>query len=250
MKSENRIGATRRSTIARGVAVVIGLVLAMHFIAIALWVGPDNVIVDGSSRLLRAYISPIFHQGWRLFAPNPIDGNTTMLVRARLVDPSTGRLLTSAWVDVTRVDWSQGVLHHPAPARSALITSDLHGLLSERHSYLSQDQVGICEKDYAGSGWKKLRKDLETQERANSNAIEGYLRADQAAAAYATQYSYTRWGRNVRAVQFQLKYTPVLPRLRPDEEVRPESTSFGWRPTLTFPGQSQELFAETVRRYG
>ncbi len=195
-------------------------------------------------------MQPFFQQDWSMFAPNPVQGDIALLLRARWTDRSTGELRTSDWVDVTRREWS-GILQNPLHPRSDLDIASLSRILSEDRDNLTDNQVSICERDYSRSGWNQLLADLNAQTGADRDWLESYVGDERVAAAFATQYAYALWRADVEAVQIQLKYTPV-PNFedRTDRDAQPGSvfTYFGWRPTVVIDGQSEKYFAETVLR--
>ena len=238
----------RRSAWARGAAVVLALVLSFHFAATALWVSPAAPLNDALAPVLNPYMQPFFQQSWSLFAPNPVQGDYTFLLRARWTDRSTGQLRTSDWVDVTTREWS-GILHNPLHPRSDMYSDELSGILSDDQDNLIDDQASIVERDYSHSGWGQLLADLSAQKGADPDLLEPYVRHERVAAAFATQYAYALWGPDVEAVQIRLKYTAV-PNFedRADKDAQPQSvfTYYGWRPTVVFDGQSQKYFAEAV----
>jgi hypothetical protein len=239
----------RRSAWVRGAAIILALALSFHFAATALWVSPAAPLYDALAPVLTPYMQPFFQQGWSLFAPNPYQGDHTFLLRARLTDRSTGQLRTSDWVDVTRREWS-GILHNPLHPRSDLYTDGLYSILNDDRDNLIDKQASICERDYSHSGWDQLLADLSAQKGADPDWLESYVRHERVAAAFATQYAYALWGPDVEAVQIRIGYTPV-PNFedRAGQDAQPTSvfTSFGWRPTVVFDGQSQKYFAEAVQ---
>jgi Family of unknown function (DUF5819) len=226
---------------------VLALVLSFHFAATALWVSPAAPLYHALAPVLNPYMQPFFRQGWSIFAPNPIQGDSTLLLRARWTDRSTGGLRTSGWVDVTRREWS-GILHNPLHPRSDLDTYGLYQILNEDRDNLTDNQASICERDYSHSGWDQLRADLSAQRGADRDWLESYVRHERVAAAFATQYAYAWWGPDVEAVQIRLMYTPVPGFEGRAGDAQPKSGfTYGWRPTVVFDGQSQRYFAETVR---
>lgn len=248
---ETQIGRTdaSRSAWVRGAAVVLALVLSFHFAATALWVAPVGPLSQALAPVLNAYMQPVFQQGWSLFAPNPVNGDSELFLRARWTDRSTGEIRTSDWVDVTRPEWSD-ILHNPFHPRSDLVTDGLIDLLSTDRDNLTDNQVRICEQDYSHSGWDQLLANLNAQRGADRDWLESYVRHERVAAAFATQYAYAWWGPDVEAVQIRLKYTPVPDFAdRAGAGAQPESsfTDFGWRPAVALDGQSQKYFAETAR---
>jgi hypothetical protein len=227
---------------------VLALVLSFHFTATALWVAPAAPLHDAMAPVLNPYMQPFFRQSWSIFAPNPVHGDYTFLIRARWTDRSTGQLRTSDWVDVTKREWS-GILHNPLHPRSDMYTDELSRTLNRDQDNLIDNQGSIVAQDYSHSGWGRLLADLSAQKGADPDLLESYVRHERMAAAFATQYAYALWGPTVEAIQIRLKYTPVPDfEYRADKDAQPQSffTYYGWRPTVVFAGQSQKYFAEVV----
>jgi Family of unknown function (DUF5819) len=246
---EKQAGKTvGRSAWVRGAAILLALVLSFHFAATALWVSPAAPLGKALAPVLNPYMQPFFQQGWSLFAPNPYQGDFTLLLRARWTDRSTGELRTTDWVDISRREES-GILHNPLHSRSDMVTYGLYQALIADRDNLTNYQASICERDYSHSGWDQLLADLSAQKRADRDWLESYVRHERVAAAFATQYAYALWGPDVEAVQIRLKYTPV-PTFedRAGRDAQPKSvfTYYGWRPTVVFDGQSQKYFAAAV----
>ncbi|WP_205857671.1 DUF5819 family protein, partial [Phytoactinopolyspora endophytica] len=68
--------------IARGLAFFLVGLLSMHFAFTFLWNAPSNAIKDAVGDEMRGYMRPYFHQNWSLFAPNPVNAEDELLVRA------------------------------------------------------------------------------------------------------------------------------------------------------------------------
>jgi hypothetical protein len=233
----------------RGAAAVLALVLSFHFVATALWVSPAVPAYGALAPVLNPYMQPFFRQGWSLFAPNPWDGDYTLLVRARWAGRPAGQLRTSDWVDVTTREWN-GISHNPFHPRSDQYTEGLSQILSDDRDDLTDNQASIVQRDYSRAGWDRLLADLSAQKGADPGWLKSYVRHERVAAAYATQYAYALWGPDIEAVQIRLKFTPVPGFAdRASKAAQPESsfTYYGWRPTVVFAGQSQKYFAEVVR---
>lgn len=79
------------------------LFTAWHVFAWFLWIAPVSPlreVVPG--KLLTQYMIPFFGQSWSVFAPEPINGDNRMLVRA--VVRENGADKTTEWVNVTDVE--------------------------------------------------------------------------------------------------------------------------------------------------
>jgi Family of unknown function (DUF5819) len=70
----------------------------MHFSIIGINLMPDNPIKHQYNRDITNYMNPYFSQIWTLFAPNPISGNTTILLQFNTF--TKGKADTSKWVDI------------------------------------------------------------------------------------------------------------------------------------------------------
>ncbi|MFJ3513285.1 MULTISPECIES: DUF5819 family protein [unclassified Streptomyces] len=79
---------------------VIPLVLAFHFGMTALHEMPFNPLKEKYGEEVNAYMLPHFGQDWHLFAPDPVDRDKGVLVRAQKRQPD-GSTVTTEWVDVT-----------------------------------------------------------------------------------------------------------------------------------------------------
>ena len=248
-KQPSSVNSTRSDWV-RAAAVTLALVLSFHFAATALWVSPAAPLYDALASVLNPYMKPFFQQGWSLFAPNPYQGDHTFLFRARWIDRSTGQVRTSEWVNVTKREWN-GVLHNVLHPRSDMLTEGLYDTLADDQDNLIGNQPSICQRDYSRAGWGRLLADLSAQQGADPDWLESYVRHEQVAAAFATQYAYARWGPGVQAVQIRL-IDQLLPdfvdRADKDAQPEPEYIYYGWRPTVVFDGQSQKYFAEAVLR--
>ncbi|NEE00930.1 DUF5819 family protein [Phytoactinopolyspora halotolerans] len=238
--------------IARGVAFFLVGLLCMHFALTFLWNAPSNPIKDAVGDEMRGYMRPMFIQNWSLFAPNPVNAEDELLVRARYNDPSTGGERTTEWISATEAEWTL-VTHNPAPSRASRLSSNLHRRLDSAWDDLSNEQQEIMTSDYTDmENWKPLADDLiSAQGGETSSRVANMVRADRVATGYATQVARALWGGEIVAVQFQLRRTPV-PRWDVRNEPEPEEPSrsyhdFGWRPVLVNEGQDDEAFANTMR---
>lgn len=241
--------------IAKGVAFfVVGLVV-LHFAMTFLWNAPQNPVKDSIGGQVSGYMRPFFEQNWSLFAPNPVNAEDELLVRAQVVDSETGQTRTTDWANPTQLEWRL-VLHNPAPSRASRLTSNLHRRVNTAWRRLNDRQKKIVAGDYEFmSDWGPLAEDLiAAQDGQTSAVVAGIVRADRVATGYATQYARATWGDGIRAVQFQLRRTPV-PRWDVRKEPVPDEPSFiardfGWRPVLVNDGQEESLFKSALEGFG
>lgn len=91
---------------------------AWHALAAFLFVAPSNTIMKDHGPAIRGYIYPEFEQNWKLFAPNPLQRNVAVEVRAEITDPADGSTETTEWLDLTAIDIAN-IRHHPLPSHTA-----------------------------------------------------------------------------------------------------------------------------------
>ena len=91
------------------------------------------------------YLRPFFGQSWRLFAPNPVDDDKTLLVQGAYVDDD-GELQTTA---MDQLDGGRAGRHRAPPGRRArrYITTKFYPSLDEEFQELeSQEQKTLSER--------------------------------------------------------------------------------------------------------
>ncbi|MFI9626800.1 DUF5819 family protein [Streptomyces sp. NPDC052042] len=82
---------------------VIGLVACAHLAMVFLHVAPSNTLTKQHGEAVDDWIYPEFEQNWKLFAPNPLQQNVAVHVRAE-VSGADGRQHTTAWTNLTGED--------------------------------------------------------------------------------------------------------------------------------------------------
>lgn len=90
------------------VVAAIGLALAgvfacVHLAMVFLHVAPANTMTKSHGEAVRWWTFPEFEQNWRLFAPNPLQQNVSVEVRAEYL-AADGQRKTTEWVDMTAQD--------------------------------------------------------------------------------------------------------------------------------------------------
>nr|WP_244175039.1 DUF5819 family protein [Streptomyces misionensis] len=81
------------------VAVGVGVHLLMVFLSVA----PPNAVSKQHGKAVEAWVFPEFEQNWKLFAPNPLQQNIAVQVRAE-VRTKDGSLITTGWTDLSAQD--------------------------------------------------------------------------------------------------------------------------------------------------
>ncbi|MGY5130998.1 DUF5819 family protein [Streptomyces nigrescens] len=99
-------------TAACAVAVVVAVHVAMMFLHVA----PSNTLSKQQGALISDYVYPEYEQNWKLFAPNPLQQNTHVQVRAQL-RTEDGAVRTTGWTDLTARD-GRAILHNPLPSHT------------------------------------------------------------------------------------------------------------------------------------
>ncbi|MYT32892.1 MULTISPECIES: DUF5819 family protein [unclassified Streptomyces] len=164
---------------ASGIAVAVLIHLAMMFLHVA----PSNTLSKQQGGLISDYVYPEYEQNWKLFAPNPLQQNTDVQVRAQLrAQDSTVR--TTGWTDLTARD-GQGILHNPLP------------------SHTQQNQLR--------RGWELLSNSLDAQNRPTGERGESFARYIRRIVMLRMSGEWTRGGNRIEQIQVRSQTTPVLP---------------------------------------
>lgn len=72
--------------------------LTVHFAIVGLHLMPDNPIKHRYEAEIRHYVFPYFGQSWKLFAPNPVNSNLSILIQFQ--DYKNGKATPSQWLDI------------------------------------------------------------------------------------------------------------------------------------------------------
>lgn len=94
------------------VTVAVTIHLAMMFLHVA----PSNTLSKQQGALISDYVYPEYEQNWKLFAPNPLQQNIAVQVRAQL-RTGDGAARTTGWTDLTSRD-GRAILHNPLPSHT------------------------------------------------------------------------------------------------------------------------------------
>ncbi|MEU5508253.1 DUF5819 family protein [Streptomyces fungicidicus] len=89
-----------------GAAVALAVVAAgvcVHLGMTFLHVAPANTVSKEHSERIEDWIYPEFEQNWKLFAPNPLQQNIAVQVRAEILT-ADGRTRTTGWYDLSAED--------------------------------------------------------------------------------------------------------------------------------------------------
>ncbi|MFF4555189.1 DUF5819 family protein [Streptomyces sp. NPDC001422] len=143
---------------------VVAVASCVHLGMVFLHVAPSNTVTKQHGRVIDEWIYPEFEQNWKLFAPNPLQQNIGVQVRALVRSPD-GTSRETGWYDLSALDgraidgnplpshtqqnelrraWDFYVGTHDAENRPA----GLRGDLSER--YLRRIAVLRLDREHAG----------------------------------------------------------------------------------------------------
>ncbi|MFF2423673.1 DUF5819 family protein [Streptomyces mirabilis] len=93
-----------RSQIVAALALaVVAVVACVHLGMVFLHVAPSNTVTKQHGRAIDEWIYPEFEQNWKLFAPNPLQQNIDVQVRAQ-VRGADGGITETGWYDLSALD--------------------------------------------------------------------------------------------------------------------------------------------------
>ncbi|MPY42407.1 hypothetical protein FNH04_21615 [Streptomyces phyllanthi] len=82
---------------------VVAVVACAHLGMVFLHVAPSNTVTKQHGRAIDDWVYPEFEQNWKLFAPNPLQQNIAVQVRAE-VRTADGSNRTTGWYDLSALD--------------------------------------------------------------------------------------------------------------------------------------------------
>lgn len=237
---------TRHSPAVRVVTVIAVLATAWHIFASFLWIAPVSPlreVVPGKA--LSSYMLPMFGQSWSVFAPEPINGDYRLEVRAIL--PGEGEAGTETdWVDATAVELSM-IQYNPFPPRAGIGSTEVASQFKKAFDALSADHKVVAGLNYFEDEWSS-RMTTKMKTYAKPELVDPYVKAEDMTLAYATQVARAVWGEEVQRVQFRVSRQNVIPfakRHDPEAE-RPavQAANTGWRGMVVRDGQSDAAFRD------
>lgn len=93
----------RSQVVAALALAVVAVVACVHLGMVFLHVAPSNTVTKQHGRAIDDWIYPEFEQNWKLFAPNPLQQNIDVQVRAR-VRGVDGGITETGWYDLSALD--------------------------------------------------------------------------------------------------------------------------------------------------
>lgn len=252
----------------RAAVLAVGAVLAAHLAATVLWTAPgwltgqpddeplsDRPVTSVAHRALAAWMTPVFDQGWSLFAPEPRHVDHVLRVRG-VYAGEDGEPVAGPWIDATAIE-TRALTGHVLPAATERSARRLAAEARSAYLALPGDarmaalrSSAFPGRDPAHPVRATLRADL-LDGGATPEAADRYVAADRALAAYATQVvAATPYGpaAHERPVLVQAAVTRREVVLPGEAEPPPSETVLGARPPLRLPGQDDDGFADTWAR--
>jgi hypothetical protein len=217
--------------------VAVALILGWHFFFTYTWNTSSIALRELiGTNLLNAYMTPMFTQGWAVFAPNPGSTNVSLEVRAMLPATTGASPEATPWFSITGSDTAQFVRYHPAPSRMYLNNYILGDRFHGAFLAMNERTREIVGNDYFGANWlSRLKADLTSP----SNPAAGtYIEYEQTVTGLATAIARQRWGNTITAVEVRTVSAPAVPFDQRFENVKPVPSYFveGWRQPLDVPG--------------
>ncbi|WP_340377593.1 DUF5819 family protein [Streptomyces sp. SS7] len=82
---------------------VVAVAVCVHLGMVFLHVAPSNTVTKAHGEAIDNWVYPEFEQNWKLFAPNPLQQNIAVQVRAE-IRTAEGRSRTTGWYDLSAQD--------------------------------------------------------------------------------------------------------------------------------------------------
>ncbi|WP_455409894.1 DUF5819 family protein [Streptomyces hiroshimensis] len=197
--------ARRRALLAAGAAI--SLALAFHFGMTAIYHTPFNPVKEKYNKEISSYMLPYFGQDWHLFAPDPVDKDLGVLVRAKMRKPD-GSTVTTQWSDATSPGLQELYDARFWPSRESRLSS---GVPTQLDSWRDTELEKIRKKNRPESApgkepgkepeeekLKDLDPPLTQNEKDNRESAVRY------AQSFASACAAKLWGTGVESVQVRI----------------------------------------------
>lgn len=238
-------------------AVGIALVAALFHMGMTVaydYPSNDWVAKDRRNTVVFDYMWPWFHQGYKLFAANPISSDRALYIKAKLKNTATEEITETEWLNFTAGEIktiSQKIRRkHPSILGAEGYMSALGSLTTKQKELLNQDFPGK-------EGYANLKSALnDANDNKNTSAVNSYMTnlyyinalASQAAKALFADEAHT-----VVEIKTKVRYT-TIPRF--DDRFSDESYSKewkfqdyenGWLRLIYYEGHNEQKFKETIQ---
>ncbi len=225
----------KRPVVVRLVGAVLTLLLLWQGLATVSYLSGSTQLANIAGKgTINAYMTPLFKQYWSVFAPDPIQDDTELLIRAKVNGSDTD------WFNISQADVQRSILHHPVPSRLYLTNFALTSHYQVSAGLLPHSLQGVPQKSFVGADWlDQLKKDLpEGGSATDDAAINQFIKDETAMTSMVSSVALARWGEAVTAVQIKIRTTPVKPyaeRNNADYQVKPVEFDAGWRGAVRVP---------------
>ncbi|MER6026500.1 DUF5819 family protein [Streptomyces sp. NPDC001851] len=95
---------------------VVAVAAGVHVLMVFLSLAPANTVTKQHGKAVEQWVYPEFEQNWKLFAPNPLQQNIAVQVRAE-VRMKDGSLRTTGWTDLSAQDGA-AIAGNPVPSHT------------------------------------------------------------------------------------------------------------------------------------
>lgn len=226
--------------------VFILILLAVHLVAMFLWIAPSNAISNAVTKPLRAYALPVWQQSWSLFAPDPVHAAYYLEVRSVPQD-----LTETQWLDASATEL-QGLKGHLLPTTASNITNKLASGVHKAVNELTSEQNAFFTWNYHDNAWERMTADAFGEGSSANSQFVSAQKWDRAATAYATQYLQAQGVLSTTDfVQYRIVRiaAPGFDERATAENQRSVSFTSGRRPATTLPDQDQAGFQSALEKF-
>ena len=187
------------------------LVALFQLVAVTLAALPPNRYSDAAAPHT-TYLSPMFTQNWRLFAPNPIAEDRRIQFQGSYTS-ADGTLKQTSWIDWTDVELDL-VHHRLIGGRAGYVTNKLFSPLGARYGALldAQRRAAGATEEKDPPSWAELSETLLAAGRSRPVSVSTFLRYERATIRLGTEVLQARWpDRKFTAVRYSLNRQSVTP---------------------------------------
>ncbi|MYS77368.1 hypothetical protein GTY88_44140, partial [Streptomyces sp. SID5926] len=95
---------------------VVAVAVCAHIGLVFLHVAPSNTLTKQHGSVVDEWVFPEFEQNWKLFAPNPLQQNVSVQLRAE-ISTADGEIRTTRWYDLSAED-GRAIDGNPLPSHT------------------------------------------------------------------------------------------------------------------------------------
>ena len=191
--------------------VAAAALLLFHLFAITVHAGPISPIKISAASVVDPYIGNTFVQTWTLFAPNPLNDERGLLVRATQRDAVTGETTMTEWTDISTSVVARSQRTRFFSPRESRLIMNLSGMANWKEPYAERlrDRMEALDSTEATAPVVEGASDSAAQLTPVTPDVpfvsphEESFRADSRAmfGRYATLKAIELWGDDINAVE-------------------------------------------------